>query len=118
MSLILGRECQLTWDGVTVPACRDTTIDVNADTIPVKQFGSRVSGVYQTGYSIAMTVETIDDTAAAVAVSKLNSGAEIAVVATGWSFTGVVTSLSDGQPLDGLRVFRVVIESTIPGLRG
>lgn len=118
MALTLGRDCQLTWDGVAVPACRDVTIDLAADTIPVKVFGSRISGVYQTGYTVSMTVETLDDAAATTAVAKATSGAEVAVVATGWSFTGVVTSVTDGQPLDGMRVFRVVIESTISGLRG
>lgn len=117
MSLTLGRDCTITLDGVSVPACRDTVIDLTAATIPVRPFGSRVHGVYQTGYSYSVSIETIDDTAVTTAVTKLQSGAEVAVVVTGWSFTGVVTAVSDAQPLEGVRAFRIVIDSTIAGLR-
>ena len=44
-------------------------------------------------------------------------GTELAVVGTGFSFTGVVTSVSDSQPLDGPRSFSVTMKRTYAGLR-
>lgn len=117
MAISLGRECGLTWDGVAVPGLRDVTVDLNPETVRLRPFGSRGHVDYQTGYAIEMTVETIDDAAASAAVSKALSGAEVAVVATGWSFAGVVTGVSDSQPIDDLRTFRITISATQTGLR-
>lgn len=117
MAISLGRECSLTWDGVAVPGVRDVTVDVTPETTRIRPFGSRAHVSVQTGYAIEMVVETIDDAAATTAVSKAQSGGEIAVVATGWSFTAVVAGVTDGQPLDDLRTFRVVLHSTQQGLR-
>jgi hypothetical protein len=39
------------------------------------------------------------------------------VVGTGFAFVGVVTSVSDSQPLDGVRTFSVTMRRTYAGLR-
>lgn len=117
MAISLGKDCALSWDGVAVPGVRDVTIDLQTHSIEVTPFGSRTVGTYQTGYSISLTVETIDDTAAAAAVTAAQSGAQITVAATGWSCYAVVTGVSDAQPLNDVRAWSVTMASTINGLR-
>lgn len=118
MAISLGRECGLTWDGVAVPGVRDVTVETVVETARIRPFGSRVHFTYQTGYAIELTVETIDDAAAATALSAAQTGAEVAVVASGYSFTAVVAGVSDAQPLDDLRSWRITMHSTQAGLRG
>lgn len=120
MAISLGRNCSLAFGGVAVPGVRDVTIDTQASTIEVDQFGSRVNAVYQTGYSFTMTVETIDDTVADDAHTAQYSGAVSLVTATGLPSGGlyfVVTGVSDAQPLDGVRAFAIELKQSISGLR-
>lgn len=117
MAISLGRDCGLTWDGVAVPGLRDVTVDLVPEVTRIRPYGSRTHVDYQTGYAIELVVETIDDAAASTALTKALSGAEIAVAATGWTFTGVVAGLTDTQPIDDVRGFRITINSTQSGLR-
>jgi len=119
MAISLGRNCSLAFGGTAVPGVRDVTIDTQASTIEVDQFGSRVNSVYQTGYSFTMTVETIDDTVADAAHTAQYSGAISAVTATGLpaGLYFVVAGVSDAQPLDGVRVFSIELKQTLYGLR-
>lgn len=117
MAISLGRECGLTWDGVAVPGVQDVTVDSVVETVRIRPFASRAHVSVQAGYAIEMVVETIDDAAAATAVSRAQDGGEIAVVATGWAFTAVVAGVTDGQPLDDVRTFRITLHSTQSGLR-
>jgi len=119
MAISLGRNCSLAFGGTAVPGVRDVTIDTQASTIEVDQFGSRVNYVYQTGYSFTMTVETIDDTVADAAHTAQYSGAISAVTATGLpaGLYFVVAGVSDAQPLDGVRVFSIELKQTLYGLR-
>lgn len=113
MAISLGRDCSLSFNGTPVAGVRDVTIDETASTITVRPFGSRQSFRYQTGYEITATVETIDDAAASVAIAALESGAPIAVVATGATFAAVVTRVGDAQPLDGVRAFAIELAGTV-----
>jgi len=119
MAISLGKDCSLAFGGTAVPGVRDVTIDTQASTIEVDQFGSRVNYVYQTGYSFTMTVETIDDTVADAAHTAQYSGAISAVTATGLpaGLYFVVAGVSDAQPLDGVRVFSIELKQTLYGLR-
>ena len=119
MAISLGRNCSLAFGGVAVPGVRDVTIDTQANTIELEQFGIRVNYVYQTGYSFTITVETIDDTVADAAHTAQYSGAISAVTATGLpgDLYFVVTGVSDAQPLDGVRVFSIELKQTLYGLR-
>ena len=117
MAISLGRDCGLTWDGVAVPGVRDVTVDTVTTTVRLRVYGSRADVDWQTGYAIEMSVDTIDDAAASTALAKAQSGGEIAVVATGYSFTAIVTSVSDSQPLDDVRGWRIMLTSTQAGLR-
>ena len=117
MAISLGKDCYLTWDGAAVPGVRDVTIDVQTESVQIRPFGSRTVGTYQTGYSITMAVETIDDTAAAAAVTAAQTGAQVSVAANGWSFYAVISGVQDLQPLDDVRSWQVTLQSTINGMR-
>jgi len=119
MAISLGKDCSLAFGGTAVPGVRDVTIDTQASTIELEQFGSRVNYVYQTGYSFTVTVETIDDTVADAAHTAQYSGAISAVTATGLpaGLYFVVAGVSDAQPLDGVRVFSIELKQTLYGLR-
>ena len=117
MAISLGRGCSISFNGVAVAGVRDVTIDESATTISVRPFGSRAAFQYQTGYGIAAIVETIDDAAAATAISAMESGGVIAVVATGATFTAVVTRVGDAQPLDDVRAFSIELAMTQSGWR-
>lgn len=117
MAISLGRDAGLTWDGVPVPGVRDVLVGYAAATREITPFGSRATISYQTGYSVAITVETIDDAAASDAVAAAIAGTEIAVVAGGHTFTAVVTNVSDAHPLDDVRVWSIQMTKTQTGLR-
>jgi hypothetical protein len=113
VAISLGRDCSIAFNGTPVAGVRDVTIDETASTITIRPFGSRQSFQYQTGYSITATVETIDDAAVATAIAAMESGAALAVVATGATFAAIVTRVGDAQPLDGLRAFAIELAGTL-----
>ena len=117
MGVSLGREAGLTWDGVAVPGVRDVEVGTVGVTREIQPFGSREIFSYQTGYSVSITVDTIDDAAATTAVAAAIAGTEIAVVAGGRSFTAVVANVSDAHPLDGVRGWAIQMLKTKAGLR-
>jgi hypothetical protein len=119
VAISLGKDCSLAFGGTPVPGVRDVTIDTQASTIELEQFGSRVNYVYQTGYSFTLTVETLDSTVADAAHTAQYSGAISAVTATGLpsGLYFVVAGVSDAQPLDGVRAFSIELKQTLYGLR-
>ena len=117
MGVSLGREAGLTWDGVAVPGVRDVEVGTVGVTREIQPFGSREIFSYQTGYSVSITVDTIDDAAATTAVAAALAGTEIAVVAGGRSFTAVVGNVSDAHPMDGVRGWAIQMLKTKAGLR-
>ena len=117
MAISLGRDAGLTWNGVAVPGVRDISVSYAAVTREFQPFGSRTIVSYQTGYSLSLTVETIDDAAASTAVAAGIAGTEIAVVAGGHSFTAVVTNVSDAMPLEDRRAWAIQMQKTTAGLR-
>jgi hypothetical protein len=117
VAISLGRESGLTWGGVAVPGVRDVSVDYVVAMAEVRPFGSRHAFQYPTGYAVTLTVETIDDAAAATAVAAAIAGTEIAVVAGGHSFTAIVTGVTDAQPLDGVRAYQIQMAKTQAGLR-
>jgi len=117
MAIYLGRNAVVTWDGVAVPGVRDVQVSVAGTTREITPFGSRATISYQTGYAVSITLDTIDDAAATTATAAAIAGTEIAVVTTGYSFTAVVTSVSDSMPLDDVRVWSIQMTKTQTGLR-
>jgi len=117
MAISLGRNVSVTWDGVAVPGVRDVQVSVAGTTREITPFGSRETFSYHTGYLVSITIDTIDDAAATTAVAAAIAGTEIAVITNGYSFTAVVTSVSDSQPLDDVRVWSIQMTKTQSGLR-
>ena len=117
MAIVLGRDAGLTWNGLTVTAARDMLLNVTTVTRDIQPFGSRSTISYQTGYGLTLTVETIDDAAASTAFAAAVAGTEIAVVAGGYSFTAVVTNVSDAMPLEEKRAWSIEMRKTQAGLR-
>jgi len=119
MAISLGRNCSLAFGGTAVPGVRDVTIDSQASTIEVERYGDRVNYVYQTGYSLTLTVETIEDTVADAARTAQYSGAISSVTATGLpgGLYFVVAGVSDAQPLDGVRAFSIELKQSLYRLR-
>ena len=117
MAISLGRESGLTWGGIAVPGVRDVTVDYAVTTIEARPFGSRHGITFPTGYAVTLTVDTIDDAAASTAVAASIAGTEIAVVAGGYSFTAIVTGVTDSAPLDGVRAYSIQMAKTQAGLR-
>jgi hypothetical protein len=117
MAIYLGRDAYVTWDGVAVPGVRDVQVSVAGTTREITPFGSRATISYHTGYSVSITIDTIDDAAATTAIAAAIAGTEIAVVTNGYSFAAVVTNVSDSQPLDDARVWSIQMTKTQTGLR-
>lgn len=116
MAIILGRDCTITVGGDPVSA-RDVTASESAEEIAFKPFGSRDVYTYTTGYSVEVSVESIDDAFFDDAVGWCEAGTELAVAGTGFSFTGVAVSVSVRQPLDDVCTYTVVFKRTYAGLR-
>jgi hypothetical protein len=117
MAISLGRNVVVTWDGVTVPGVRDVQVSVAGTTREITPFGSRHTFSYHTGYGVSISIDTIDDAAATTAIAAAIAGTEIAVVTNGYSFSAVVTNVSDSQPLDDARVWSIQMTKTQAGLR-
>lgn len=116
MAITLGRDCTLAVNGGSASA-RSVTASESTEEIQVRPFGSREVCTYTTGYSLEVSVESIDDGFYDSAIGWCEAGTEVTVSGTGYSFTGVVTSVSDSQPLDSVRSFTVVFKRTYAGLR-
>ena len=109
MAISLGREFTLSIAGSAVTGVRDTTVNETANEITFQPYGSRQVFTYTTGYSVDLSFEAIDSAWFATGGALLESGEQTPVIITDtasstvWSFNAVVTSISDGHPLDGVR---------------
>jgi len=119
MGISLGKDCSLSFGGIPVPGVRDVSVDLQTTSIQVDSFGGRPGASYSTGYSYSLTVDTIDEDAAITAAGFAVSGETVAVSATGLpsGLVFIVTGVSDGQPLDGVRAFSISLALSIGGLR-
>ena len=116
MAISLGREFTLSIAGSEVVGVRDTTVNETANEITFQPYGSRQVFTYTTGYSVDLSFETIDSAWFATGGALLESGEQTPVIITDtasstvWSFNAVVTSISDGQPLDGVRSVQTTLK--------
>lgn len=118
MAITLGKDCTVSAGG-NVASARNVTFSETARTIDVHEFGSRVAGVYSTGYDATVSIELNDPSDVASFFTALQTGNEIAVSggAGGWSFPAVVTSISESDPIDGVATFTIEAKFTVTGLR-
>jgi hypothetical protein len=117
VAISLGRDVVVTFDGVNVAGVRDVQVSTVGTTREFTPFGSRATVSYHTGYGVSISIDTIDDAAELTAVAAAIAGTEIAVVAGGYSFTAVVTNVSDSMPLDDVRGYVIQLAKTQAGLR-
>ena len=116
MAITLGKECTVSVDG-NVAGVRNVTAEESAEEFTFVEFGSREASVYTTSQSVSVSVESIDDSSSGLFVGLLESGAECSVSGTGFGFTGVVTSVSENQNIDGVRTITATVKKTRQGLR-
>lgn len=116
MAITLGRDCTVAVNG-TVAGVRSVTADETASEIEFTPYGSRNAVTYTTATSQGITVESIDDAAAGLFSGLVASGQECQVSGTGFSFTGVVTSVSENQNIDGVRTITATVKKTFQGIR-
>lgn len=118
MAITLGKDCSIVLDGGTVYSARNVTLTESARTIDVNAFGSRYSAVYSTGYECTVSVELNDADDLGTAFSKMHSGSTFQVSggAAGFSFTAVMTGISETDPIDGVATFTLEGKMTDPRL--
>lgn len=116
MAITLGKNATLTVGG-SISSVRNISWSASARTIDVEPFGQRRSAVYTTGYEYAVSFEFNDS--ADLDGSLLFEGDPINVSggAGGWSFLGVITSINENDPIDGVATFSVEARGTMAGLR-
>lgn len=117
MAIVLGRDCTVSLNAVPVDGVRTVTATETTQEIEVRPFGSRSIFTYTTGYGVEVQIETIDGAAADAAVSLLESGSAVAVTGTGFSFYGVVTNVTNSQPLDDVCVYTISVRASSQSYR-
>lgn len=116
MAISLGSQFGLSIAGSVVAGVRDVTINQTTTELTFQPYGSRASYTYTTGYAVELSFETIDDAWFSTGGTLLESGEQTPVVitapggGTAWSFNAVVTSITDGQPLDGVRTIQTTLK--------
>ena len=118
MSITLGKDCSVSVGG-TVAGARNVSFTSTAKTIDIDPYGARDFPVYSVGYDTTVAIEFNDNTSASALWSALQTGALMSVSggAGGWSFSAVVTGISETDPLDGVATFTVEAKLTRQGLR-
>lgn len=116
MAITLGKAATLTVGGA-IASVRNVTWSGSARTIDVEEYGVRASAVYSTGYEAAVSFEINDS--ADFDLTRLTLGTLVSVSGGqgGWSFNGVVTSVSETNPIDGVTSWQVECRLTRTGLR-
>lgn len=110
MAVTLGKDCSVSIGG-NIVGVRNVTIGYTARTVDVNAWGSNLVESYSVAYDAFATVETNDAAASSGYLSSLASGAFLTISggAAGFSFDGIVTSVTETDPIDG--VATLVIEA-------
>jgi len=110
-NITLGRNCTLT-AGTHSAGVRSVTATETTQEIEVRPFGSRDINSYTTGYAVEVQVETIDGDFVDAAVAWCENGDDVQVSGDGFSFTGVVTNVTNSQPLDDVCSYTITFKKT------
>ncbi len=118
MAITLGKDCSISVGG-NIASARSVTISESARTIDINAYGSRLSEVYSVGYDATVSVELNDSDHASALFSDLQGGTQISVSggSGGWSFTAVVTGISETFSVDGVATLTIEAKMTRSGLR-
>ncbi len=118
MAITLGKDCSISLDGGFIRSARNVTLIESARTIDVNPYGSRYAATYSTGYECTVSVELNDAADLGSAFQKMHTGGTFQVFggAAGFSFTAVLTGISESDPIDGVSVFTLEGKMTDPRL--
>lgn len=118
MAITLGKDCTVTLGGLTIASARNVTLSESARTIDVNPYGSRYAGVYSTGYECTVSVEFNDSADVAGAFAYMHQGLPFTVTggASRFSFSAVLTSISESDPIDGVVTYTIEGRMTDPRL--
>lgn len=119
MAVALGKDCTITFGGGEIYSARSVTLSESARTIDVNPYASRYASVYSTGYECAVSVEfnDSDDLGGAFALMHTGGTFEVAGGQAGFSFTAVMTSISESDPIDGVATYTVEGKMADPRLK-
>ena len=110
MAITLGKDCSVSVGGSLV-GVRNVTIGYTVKTIEVNDAYSTLVESKPVAYDAFATIELNDPAGASGMISTLTNGSTVSVSggAIGVSFTGVITAITESDPIDG--VATVVIEA-------
>lgn len=117
MAITLGRNTSVSVDGNLVSA-RNLTISYTAKLIDVNAANERMVQSYNCGYDATLSAEVNDPSDASGAISSIQSGSVVSCSggASGISFQGVVTSVTETAPVDGVATVVIEARQGRPGL--
>lgn len=118
MAITLGKDCFISLDGGVIASARNVQLSETARTIDVNAYGSRYAAVYSTGYDCTVSVELNDPADLGSAFGRMHTGTTFEVFggAAGFSFTAVLTSIQESDPIDGVSTFILEGKMTDPRL--
>lgn len=118
MAITLGKDCTIVLDGGVIASARNVQLSETARTIDVNAYGSRYAAVYSTGYDCTVSVELNDPADLGSAFGRMHTGTTFEVFggAAGFSFTAVLTSIQESDPIDGVSTFILEGKMTDPRL--
>lgn len=118
MAITLGKDGTVSVGGAIV-GVTNISVSSAARTIDVDEYGSRDVAVYQTGKDATLSMEVNDDTSINNLFTGLNNGTVGTVTVTpgGWSFSAVITNITQQMGIDGVVVWQVEARMTRSGLR-
>lgn len=117
MAITLGKDCSVSVGGNLV-GVREVTIGYTAKIVDVNAYGTRNVESYNAGYDATATVVVIDDQAASTSITKIQNGGTVSISggAAGFSFTGIITSVSESDPIDGVATITIEARQGRSGL--
>ncbi len=118
MAITLGKDCSISVGG-NIASARSVTISESAKTIDINAYGSRLSEVYSVGYDATVSIELNDSADSTGAFTSCEEGTQVSVSggSGGWSFTAVVTGVSETFSVDGVATLTIEAKMTRSGLR-
>jgi hypothetical protein len=118
VAITLGKDCTISI-GSTIASARNATLSYSVRTIDVEEYGSREAAVYPVGVEASVSVEFNDSADLGGVYSLVTSGSPVTISggAGAWSFLGVITSISESDPIDGVATYTVEARLTRAGLR-
>lgn len=118
MAISLGKDATVTV-GTAVVGVRNVTFSSSAKTIDVQAYGVRQAYVYSVGQDATLSMELNDSASVAAMFTALVNGTQVSVSGglAGWSFTAVVTNITETAAVDGVVTWQIECKMTMSGLK-